>query len=158
MVLGLSEPYVFEVDVAPEALIGRLRAAINVRPKRMFGVLKVTDEWVGVVHGDAFEVWERRQHATRAHGRIRGRRGGTRVEAEITITRRSLVLIGLFLALFAFGAAGSVLGPGAAQVAGTTIAAAILAGLAMTALFWWTAARQRAALRRFLNGVFSPPA
>src|SRR3970040_873631 len=103
---GLSEELVLDVAVAPEALASRLRSAIDQKPRRVLGVLKVSDEWIGVVDGNDFAVWERRQHATRAEGRIRGRRGGSRVEARIGLTRRSSVLLVVFFALFAVGARG----------------------------------------------------
>jgi hypothetical protein len=151
---GLSEDFVLEVAVAPEALTSRLRASINQRPKRAFGVLKLTDEWVGVVEGTEFAVWERRQHATRAEGRIRGRRGGSRVEARIALTRRSTVLIVVFFALFMVGAVGSLTLPEGLGIAPSTLALAVAGGLLTLGLFWIGALRQRAALRAFLTDVF----
>lgn len=152
--LGLSETYVLDVAVAPEALTSRLRAAINQRPKRAFGMLKLTNEWVGVVDGNEFAVWERRQHATRAEGRVRGRRGGSRVEAHIALTRRSAVLVVVFYALFMVGAVGALTLPEGLGIAPSTLALALFGGLATLALFWVGALRQRAALRAFLTGVF----
>lgn len=152
--LGLSETYVLDVAVAPEALMSRLRAAINQKPKRAFGVLKVANEWVGVVDGNEFAVWERRQHATRAEGRISGRRGGSRVEARIALTRRSSILVVVFFALFMAGAVGALTLPEGLGIAPSTLALAFFGGLATLALFWVGALRQRAALRGFLSDVF----
>jgi hypothetical protein len=152
--LVFGEDYVLDVAVAPEALASRLRAAINQKPKRAFGMLKLTDEWVGVVDGNEFAVWERRQHATRAEGHIRGRRGGSRVEARIALTRRSTVLIVVFLTLFMIGAVGSLTLPEGLGLAPGTLALAIAGGLLTLGLFWVGALRQRAALRAFLTQVF----
>ncbi len=152
--LSLSEDYVLDVPVAPEALASRLRAAISVRPKRAFGVIKVHSEWVGLVGGKEFDVWERQQHATHARGRIIGRRGGSRVEARIGLTRRAGLLAVLFFALFAFVAVGFLgrpEGPGSGQA---SVGVAALGALAIAGLFWSYSLRQRAALRRFLNEVF----
>lgn len=150
----VGERYVRDVDVAPEALASRLRSALSTRPKRMFGVLKVTAEWVGLVAGNEFVVWERRQHATRATGAIHRRRGGSRIEAHIGLTRRTRVLTVVFFALFIVAALGYLsredslgLGPSGLAVAATGV-------LVTLTLFWSASLRQRAALRAFLNEVF----
>jgi len=119
-----------------------------------FGILKVSDEWIGVVQGNDFAVWERRQHAMRAEGRIRRVRGGSRVEARIELTRRSAVLMAVFFALFAVAAIGLLGRPGGMGISPATIALAFLAGLGTLAVFWAGSLRQRAALRRFLTEVF----
>jgi hypothetical protein len=153
----VGESYVVDVDIAPEALIKRLSGAINHQPKRLFGVLKVSDHWIGVVSGSQFAVWEKQQHATRAEGRIRGRRGGSRVEAHIGVTRRSRVLTVILLALFLL-ASFEILGREGTlglTPAGLTVAA--VGALVTLTLFWVAALRQRAALRAFLNEVFSRP-
>ena len=153
-IIALGEDLVLDVAVAPEALASRLRGRINQRPKRAFGILKVSDEWIGVVQGNDFAVWERRQHAMRAEGRIRRVRGGSRVEARIELTRRSAVLMAVFFALFAVAAIGLLGRPGGMGISPATIALAFLAGLGTLAVFWAGSLRQRAALRRFLTEVF----
>lgn len=155
--LGLTEDLVLDVPVAPEALASRLRGRINQRPKRAFGVLKVSDEWIGVVQGTTFAVWERRQHAMRAQGRIRGQRGGSRIEARIALTRRSAVLMIVFFALFGVAALAILSRPEGLGISPATIVLAFVAGLATLVVFWIGSLRQRAALRRFLTSVFAEP-
>jgi hypothetical protein len=153
----IGEPYVLEVDIAPEALTARLRAIVNHQPKRLFGVLKVGPHWVGTISGDAFVVWEKQQHATRAEGRIRKRRGGSRVEAHIGVTRRTRILTIVFFLLFVVGAVGILAREGSLGLAPAGLTVAALGALVTLSLFWASALRQRAALRAFLNEVFAAP-
>ena len=151
----VGESYVLDVDVAPEALITRLRSTINQQPKRLFGVLKVSDHWVGVVSGTQFVVWEKQQHATRAEGRIRGRRGGSRIEAHIGVTRRTRILTVVLLVLFLVAAAGILGREGSLGLTPAGLTVAAVGAVVTLTLFWASALRQRAALRAFLNGVFA---
>ena len=152
---AIAEDLVMEVPIAPEALASRLRGRLNQRPKRVLGVLKVSDEWIGVVHGNEFAVWERRQHAMRAEGRIRGVRGGSRVEARIALTRRSAAMMVIFFVLFAVGAVGILSQPEGFGISPATLALAALAGFGTLLVFWVGSLRQRAALRAFLADVFT---
>lgn len=149
-----GERYVRDVPVAPDALSLRLIGAINNRPKRLLGILKVSAEWVGVVSANEFVVWEKQQHATRATGRIRGRRGGSRVEAHIALTRRTLLLGVAFYALFAVAVLGVLASETGLGMGPPGLAIALAGALLTLAVFWSAALRQRAALRSFLNGVF----
>jgi hypothetical protein len=150
----VGESYVREIDVAPEALTSRLRARLNEQPRRLLGVVKVRPEFVGLVAANEFVVWERRQFATRAVGKVRGRRGGSRVEAHIALTRRARILSVVFFALFLFVSVGMLvredglgLGPAGVSVLGL--------GIALTVWIFYSASLgQRAALRRFLDAVF----
>jgi hypothetical protein len=151
---AIAEDLVIEISVAPEALASRLRSRLDQRPKRAFGVLKVTDEWIGAVQGNEFTVWERRQHAMRAHGRIRGVRGGSRVEARIALERRSAVMLAVFLVVFGIGAIGILTQPRGLGISPATLALAVVAGFATLLVFWIASLRQRAALRAFLADVF----
>jgi hypothetical protein len=153
---AIAEDLVIEVPIAPEALASRLRGRLNQRPKRVLGVLKVSDEWIGAVHGNQFAVWERRQHAMRAQGRIRGVRGGSRVEARIALTRTSAVMMVIFFVLFAVGAVGVLGQPEGLGISPATLAIALLAGVGTLLVFWIGSLRQRAALRAFLADVFRP--
>ena len=153
---AIAEDLVIEISVAPEALASRLRGRLNQRPKRALGILKVSDEWIGVVHGNEFAVWERRQHAMRAQGRIRGVRGGSRVEARIALTRRSAVMMVVFFVLFAVGAVGVLSQPEGLGISPATLVIALLAGFGTLIVFWVGSLRQRAALRAFLADVFRP--
>lgn len=150
-----GERYAREVAAAPEAVEATLRGAINRPARRALGVLKVSDEWVGAVAAKEFVVWERRGHATRAHGRIRGRRGGTRVEVEIAVTRRTYVLTVILFALFAVASWGLLAREEGMGFTPGGIAVAVAGGLVTLAFFWTSSLRQAAALRRFLDGVLS---
>jgi hypothetical protein len=149
-----GESYVREIDIAPEALTNRLRSRLSERPRRLFGVVKTRPEFVGLVAANEFVVWERRQFATRAVGKVRGRRGGSRVEAHIAFTRRAGVLSAVFFSLFLVVSIGMLaredgigLGPGGLAV--------LALGVALTVgLFYQASISQRAALRRFLDAVF----
>jgi hypothetical protein len=153
----VGERYVFEVDVAPEALSARLRTAINKQPKRMFGVLKVSSHWVGAISGNEFAVWEKQQHATRAEGRIRGRRGGSRIEVRIGVTRRAQFLVAVLLILFFAASLGILTREGSLGLGPTGLGVAALGAVVTLTVFWSAALSQRAALRRFLNQVFREP-
>lgn len=151
---AIAEDLVMEVPIAPEALASRLRNRLNQRPKRVLGVLKVSDEWIGAVHGSQFAVWERRQHAMRAEGRIRGVRGGSRVEARIALTRRSTVTMVVFFVLFGVGAVGILSQPEGLGISPATLFLVVLAGFGTLLVFYIGSLRQRAALRAFLADVF----
>ncbi len=153
----IGEQYVRDVAVAPEALASRLRSAINTRPKRALGVLKVHAEWVGLVAGNDFAVWEKQQHATIATGRIRGRRGGSRVEAHIGVRRRTWVLMLVFFALFVLASIGLLSREEGLGLSPTGLAVAALGAFVTLTLFWSASLRQRAALKAFLNEVFRGP-
>lgn len=150
----IGESYVVDVDVAPEALMGRLRAVVNRQPKRAFGVLKIGPHWVGAVSDDRFVVWEKQQHATHAEGRIRRRRGGSRIEAHIGVTKRTRILTVVLLALFVVAALGILAREDSLGLTPPGLAVAALGALVTLSLFWAAALRQRAALRAFLNEVF----
>ncbi len=150
-----GERYVREVAAAPEAVEARLRERLGRPPKRMLGVLKVSDEWVGVAAGKEFVVWERRAHATRVRGRIVGRRGGSRVEATIALTRGTYVLTVVLFTLFAIASFGLLAREEGLGLTPAGIAVALAGGLATLAVFWTASIRQAAALRRFLDDVLS---
>lgn len=153
-----GERYVLDVDVAPEALVARLRRRINAQPKRLFGVLKVGAHWVGIVSGTEFVVWEKQQHAMRAEGRIRPRRGGSRIEAQIGLTQRTRVLAVVFFTLFVIATFGILAREGGLGIGPAGLSVAALGAMVILSLFWSSAMRQRAALRAFLSDVFTDEA
>ena len=153
----VGERYVRDVAVAPEALVGRLQAAIVVRPRRALGVLKVHAEWTGLVAGKEFTVWEKQQHATVATGSIRGRRGGSRVEAHIRLRRRTWVLMIVFFVLFVLASIGLLSRQEGLGMGPTGFTVAALGAFVTLTLFWSGSLRQRAALKAFLNEVFRGP-
>ncbi len=144
---------VLDVPIAPEGAVVRLRNAINKPPRRsLFGLMKVAPEFVGVVRDREFEIWERSQHAIHARGEIRGRRGGSRIEARLSLNPRTRVLSVVFfgvLAALAVALAASEAGHGLASAA-VTLAGALVIG----AVFVVSARRQREALRRFVTAIY----
>jgi hypothetical protein len=146
---------VLDVDVAPAGALTRVAAAINQRPKRAFGVLKTTNEYVGVVGEDAFEIWERRQRAVHAIGRVLPRTGGTRIEVRSSIPPLTRALLAVFFALYVTVAAGIALRPPDRTVRPEELAIAAAGLAALIFLFVAAARRQRADLRDFLEGLFS---
>ena len=150
----MSADWSTNVAIAPDRALHRLAAAINQRPKRAFGVLKVQKEFVGAVAGDQFEIWERSQRAVHAVGRVQPHGGGTRIEMRFLFPAITKVLIVVFFALYAVAAAGfAASGPGATE----TPAAVIIGSggaVVLVILFTSAARQQRAELRAFVERVF----
>ncbi len=150
----MSDDVVLDVPISPGAARNRLTAAINRPRRRSLGLFKLDNEFVGVVGPARFEIWERRQHAIHARGRIDARRGGSRVSASFVLPGRTRVLLVAFFTLYALAAFGiasrrpEALDP-LASVTLLVGGAAILA-----ALFVAHARRQRADLRRFVSGLY----
>jgi hypothetical protein len=150
--------FVLDVDVAPAGALTRLAAAINQRPKRAFGVLKTTNEYIGVVSDDAFEIWERRQRAVHAIGRVVPRRGGARIEVRSAISPPTRVLLAVFFGLYVAVAAGIALRPPDPAVTIDEIVIAAGGLIVLGVLFITAARRQRADLRAFLKDLFGESA
>lgn len=145
-----------DVPIAPQAVLARVAGAINRRPKRLFGVLKVEPEYVGFVRELAFEIWERRQQAVHAYGRVRGQRGGTRIELRVAVTTRTWILIAVFFALFAVVAAEISSASAPSELPSWLIASA--GALVTAAIFVIGARRQRDQLVRFVTALFADAA
>ena len=142
-----------DVPVPPDAAVARVRDAINRPPKRALGVLKVENEYVGVVTRDEFEIWERRQSAIHAVGRVRARGRGSRVGVEFHVTPRTRVLAVLFFVLYVLAAVQFLAYRGSVGALDVLVA---LAGAALTGGFFaLSARRQRADLRSFLERVYA---
>ena len=150
----MPHDWALDIALAPDGAQQRIAAAINRPKKRAFGVFKVENEFVGFVHDDTFEIWERHQRAVHAFGSVRGRRGGTHVQVRSSLPRRARVLIAIFFGLYAVAAGGLALREGAAATAVEELAIATVGGLALAAIFALATARQRADLRTFLDNVF----
>jgi hypothetical protein len=145
---------VLDVGIAPAGALMRVAGAINRRPKRALGIFKTENEYVGRVWDDGFEIWERRQRAVHASGRVRARHGGTRVELRFVVPAVTRLLIVLFFGLYAAAAAGIGLrNDGALSVEDLTIAG--LGAASVGLVFVLAAGRQRADLRRFMQGLFA---
>jgi hypothetical protein len=150
---------VLDTPLPPETALRGLRTAIQQRPRRAFGVVKVRNEFVGVVTEDGFEVWERRQRAVRAVGQARRHRGGSRIEVRFRLSPVSRVAIGIFFALYAAAAAGIAYQPPANDISGTDVAIAAAGAAVFAAFFYAASRRQRRDLAGFLTNVLTagPP-
>jgi hypothetical protein len=151
----VTDGFSLEIATAPQAALARIAAGINHRSKRLLGVLKVENEFVGRAWEDRFEIWERRQRAVHAIGTIKAIRGGSRIDARFVLPLGTRVLIVLFFVLYAaiaFGLASRAPGDVLAleKVVFAGVGAAILAGL-----FAGSARRQRRDLKTFLEGLFA---
>jgi hypothetical protein len=144
-----------DVAAAPEATLARISSGINKRSKRLLGVLKVENEYIGYVHGDRFEIWERRQRAVHAVGRVRGRKGGTHIDVRFLVPMRNRVLVVVFFVLYAVVAAGLAIRSAEDALTTQELVAAIGGALAIGVIFVVAALRQRADLRGFLERLFS---
>ena len=143
-----------DVAVAPEAALARISSAINKRSKRLLGVLKVENEYIGYVDGDRFEVWERRQRAVHAVGTAGRRRGGTHVDVRFVVPMRTRVLVVLFFVLYAFVVVGlAVRSPGDALTV-QELVAAVAGAIAIGVIFVAAAFKQGSDLRGFVEGLF----
>ncbi len=150
-------PHDWSVDIAiaPEGALRKIAAAINRPKKRAFGVLKTENEYVGFIHEDTFEIWERQGRAIHGRGVIRARRGGSRVEVRLMFPRWTKVLVGLFFALYVLVAAGIATQPPRMEISADEIAIALAGAALLAAIFAAGAAQQRANLRRLLERTFS---
>jgi hypothetical protein len=150
----VTEDWSLDLAMAPDGAAGRIASNINRRSKRAFGVLKTTNEYVGVVRANEFELWERQQRAVHARGRVVPRHRGSRVEVSLLIPRRTRFLIGVFFALYLLVSLGIATQPPDPSVsAGETLVALAGAGV-LVALFTAGARSQRADLRKFFERVF----
>jgi hypothetical protein len=144
----------FDLAIAPEGARQLVAAAINRPKKRAFGVLKTENEYVGFLRDDVFEIWERQGRAIHLLGTIRGRRGGSRVEIRLVLPRFRKILVGLFFALYVLVAAGIATQPPGVDISAPELAITLVGALLLAAIFAAGAAKQRADLRRFLDGTF----
>jgi hypothetical protein len=149
----VDDDLVLDVRMSPRDALARVDAAINRPPRRVFGILKVEAEYVGIVRTGEFEIWERRQHAVRAHGRIERHRQGARVTANFAMGRRSRGLVIAFFGVYAILVLG-FLSQSTQPIDAVSAAVLVLGAVAIAAFFLVSARRQRAALRRFVSMLF----
>ena len=142
-----------DVAIAPDAAVTRVKSAINLPKKRVFGVLKTQAEYVGVVDGRRFEIWERQQRAVHAFGEVRGVAGGARIDVRFFLPPRTWILLAVFFVLYVIVG----LGVSSASVDGVTatdIVLVLVGGLVLAALFTASALRQRSAIGAFFDRLF----
>jgi hypothetical protein len=150
----MADDHSFDLAIAPDGALQRIATALNRPKKRAFGVLKTENEYVGFVRDDRFEIWERQARAIHVYGTIRGRRGGSRVETRLVLPRIRKILVGVFFALYALVAVGIATQPPGTDITAPELAIALAGGALLAAIFAASAAKQRADLRRFLDGTF----
>jgi hypothetical protein len=143
-----------DIPIVPKDALFRISAGINRRPKRLLGVLKVENEYVGYVHADRFEIWERRQRAVHAVGTVQPRVGGSHIEVRFVLPMRTRVLIVVFFALYAAVAAGLTLGSSNDAALVQKLLVAALGALALVIIFVAAAIRQTSDLRGFVERLF----
>lgn len=141
--------------MAPDAVVIRVRDAINRRPKRVLGVLKVGHEYVGVAQGREFEIWERRDHAIHAVGRVRGQRGGTRIETAFRLGRRTWALLALLFVAYWVAVASILQLPEEQPAPLPPVLIAVAGAIVLGGGFLINAYRQRSHLRRFIRELFA---
>ncbi len=146
-----------EVAIAPDAAVARVKSAINLPRKRMFGVLKTRPEYVGVIDGRSFEIWERQQRAIHAFGQVTAIKGGGRIDVRLFTPPRTRILLGVFFALYLLGGVGITSG-GPDGLTANDVVLVVIAAAFVGAVFWLTAARQRALLRAFIQELFAETA
>ena len=151
---GVSHDWSLDLAIAPDGAAGRIAANINKRGKRAFGVLKIANEYIGVVVAHEFEVWERQQRAVHARGRVVPRHRGSRVEVSLVVPRRTRFLIGLFFVLYVLVSLGIATQPPDPGISPGEAAVAIGGAGVLAALFLAGARRQRQDLRAFFDRIF----
>ena len=134
--------------------MSRISANLNQRGKRAFGVLKTANEYVGVVAGQEFEIWERQKRAVHARGRVAARARGSRLEVTFTVPVRTRVLLAMFFVLYALAAFGIATGAQEPSISPVELLIAVAGAAVLVAIFIAGARSQRADLRRFLEHVF----
>jgi hypothetical protein len=151
----VSDDLVLDLEISPRDARERLAAAINRKPRRVLGVLKIESEFVGVVASGEFEIWERRQHAVHAHGRIEKSPAGSTIGANFSLTSRTRILLVVFFVLYLLLGVGIVSRAPDATAPIPPWVALLGGGLALAGLFLVAARQQRGALRRFVTATFA---
>jgi hypothetical protein len=151
----LPDEFVLDIPIAPESALARLSASINRPRKRLLGVLKTENEYVGDVRDEVFEIWERRQRAVRLRGRVRARAGGTRIELRFVLPMRTRTLIVLFFGLYFVVAIGIATQPPETALSAEEMLIAVAGAVVLAVIFLAAAEWQRRDLRAFVEGLFT---
>jgi hypothetical protein len=145
---------VLDVAIAADGVLARVAAGINRQPRRAFGVLKTENEYVGVVRGTQFEIWERRQRAVHAVGEVRPGNAGTRIELRFVISARTSILLIVFFALYFVAAIGLAAQPPQTELSAQELVISVVGAGVLISVFAVAAWRQRADLRSFVRDLF----
>jgi len=150
----VSSDWSLDLAIAPEGATARISAAINKRGKRAFGVLKTTNEFVGIVTDSEFEVWEKQKRAVHAHGQVRARSRGSRLDVRFIVPTWTRILLGIFFVLYLLVSLGIATQPPDPSVSLGELIVALVGVMVIAALFVASARSQRADLEAFLERVF----
>ena len=150
---------VLDVAIAPAAALERVNGSINRRERRMLGILKTKNEYVGRASADGFEIWERQQRAVHAVACVRPHAGGTRIELRFVLARAMWAVTVVFFALYGLVAVGIALRPPDTSLSGWELATIAVGAAVLAAGFAYAAGRQRADLSAFVARLFAdhPP-
>jgi hypothetical protein len=151
----MSSKWSCDVAIAPQGALDRISAAINVRGKRAFGVLKTANEYVGVVGSREFEIWERQKRAIHARGRVAPAKRGSRLEVDFVAPARTRVLILVLYVLYTLVALGIASRSPDPAISTDEFLISLAGAVALAALFAIGTWSQRADLRHFLEGLFA---
>ena len=146
---------VLDVPIAPAAALARVERSINRREKRLFGIFKTKQEFVGQVFDGGFEVWERQQRAVHLVGLVRARRGGARIELRYALAPVTRVVTVVFFALYLAGTVGLAVRAPDESLSPVELAAILIGAAVLGGGFLYFARRQRADLAAFVARVFA---
>lgn len=145
-----------QIALKPDAVLRRVTEAMN-RPARRILGLKIANEYVGVVQGHRFEVWERRRHAVHLLGEVTPRRDGSHVELRTGLTSRARIFLTMALVLLVIVALGMATMPAERAFPEATPVLTAGAVLAAAAIFYYSAEAQAADLRGFVAKALEDP-
>ncbi len=137
----MPHDFVLDLAIAPDGALARLADGINRPKKRLFGVLKTENEFVGYLREDEFEIWERQGHAVHGRGSARDIRGGTRLQLSFVIPTRTQALIALFFVLYL--AVALTIAQGARDRSASDAILVVATGTAALALLFGVGARRQ---------------
>lgn len=145
-----------EIALGPDAALRRISEAMN-RPARRILGLKIANEYVGVIQGRRFEVWERRRHAVHLLGTVTPKRDGSRVELRTGLTSRARIFLIAAMVLLVILALGMATMPAERAFPEATPFLTVGAVLAAAAILYFSAETQAADLRTFVATAFEGP-
>jgi hypothetical protein len=144
---------VLDIAATPGAVLVKVKAAINRREGRLFGVIKTKKEFVGLVFDEGFEIWERQQRAIHLVGLVRAQPGGTRVELRYALAPVTRVVTVVFFLLYFVGTIGLSLREPDPAVSVTELVAIMLGAAILSGGFAYAARRQRADAEAFVARI-----
>ena len=145
----MSDEVELRVALKPDAALRRITDAMNRPSKRLLGI-KIANEYVGVVQGRQFEVWERRRHAVHLLGEVTRDHDGSRIALHTGLTLRARILLGVSLVLLLVFAAGMATLPAERAFPEATPFLAVAAVVGAAVVSYYSVRAQAADLRAFV--------